>query len=53
MANNSGVSDKVCISDYDLKIMVEGAKETYGDDSVAVTKSVINQIQYAEMVSNL
>ena len=52
MAINSGVSDKVCISDYDLKIMVDDAKELHGDDSVAVTKSVISQIQYAEMVSN-
>lgn len=51
--SNSKVSDKVYISDQDLEIMVKASKDVHGDDHTAVTKGVIAQIQYAELVSNL
>ena len=47
------ISDKVHISDFDLKYMIELSKEVNGDDELKMVKGVISQIRYAEMVSNL
>jgi len=52
-SNNSGVSDKTYISEHDLEIMIKASKDAHGDDDSAIVKGVINQIQYAELVSNL
>ena len=41
------------ISDNDLKIMYEISKDVHGDDEIEIIKGVLNQIEYAELVSNL
>lgn len=51
MFNN--ISDKVYITDGDLKIMINSAKEIHGNNQEEITKSVIREIHYAELVSNL
>jgi hypothetical protein len=45
--------DGIQFSDEDYKIMIDAAKHTYGDDEIAVQKSIQNQIEYANLVSNL
>lgn len=50
---NSGVSDRVFISNHDLEIITSLSRETCGDDYVEVAKGVVEQIRYAELVSNL
>ena len=35
------ISDKIHISDYDLKIMVDHSKELHGNNDVEVVKGVI------------
>ena len=46
-------SEKITINEQDLKIMIDLSREVHGNDNLAVTKGVLKQIEYAELVSTL
>jgi hypothetical protein len=41
------------ISDQDYQIMIDAAKNIYGNNEIAIAKSIHSQIAYANLVSNL
>jgi hypothetical protein len=48
------MDDTLHFSDNDIRIMIEASEETHGkNDKVAVVKGVMEQMDYARLVSNL